>query len=201
MSVYQGHTDAALVDLLKRSDQEAMTEIYRRYWKKLLAVSVNRLSDEQEAEECVQDVFLSLWNRRSNLVLRHELSTYLWVAVKYQVINRLDKRYSRSHLQTTELQDYHDIGVLSHEATIFEKELIARIEEAIGQLPEKCRMVYRKSREEGKTNKEIAAEMNVSEKTVEGHLTRALKDLRDHLGSYYPLFVVASILSSLTDKN
>ena len=121
----------------------------------------------------MQDVFLSLWKRREGLVLKHELSTYLWIAVKYQVINRLDKRYARRNFQTTELVD--EISVPSPEVYLLEKELMKRIEATVTQLPEKCRVIYRMSREEGKSNKEIAAELNLSEKTVEGHVTRALK--------------------------
>jgi RNA polymerase sigma-70 factor (ECF subfamily) len=82
VKIHNTYNDHELVRLLKQSDQEAMREIYDRYWDKLLAVAVNRLSIEEEAEECVQDVFLSLWKRREGLVLKHELSTYLWVAVK-----------------------------------------------------------------------------------------------------------------------
>lgn len=175
-----------------------MGEIYDRYWDKLLAVAVNRLSIEQEAEECVQDVFLSLWRRREGLVLRHELSTYLWVAVKYQVINRLDKRYAKRNFQTTELVD--QISVPSPEVYLLEKELMKRIEATVAQLPGKCRMVYRMSREEGKSNKEIAAELNLSEKTVEGHVTRALKDIRTNLTLAVPAFMICSILNDIHHK-
>lgn len=173
-----------------------MTEIYNRYWDKLLAVAVNRLDDEQEAEECVQDVFVSLWKRRSQLELRYQLSTYLWMAVKYQVINRLDKRYAKRSLQTTGMPDNEPAVIPSGEALVFEKELLERIEQAIGQLPEKCRIIYRMSREEGKTTREIARQLNISEKTVEGHITRALKDIRKYLNLTYPIWIVLHILNN-----
>lgn len=198
MKVYHTHSDHELVLLLRESDQEAMREIYDRYWDKLLSVAVNRLSIEQEAEECVQDVFLSLWKRRENLVLKHALSTYLWVAVKYQVINRLDKRYAKRNLKTTELVD--EVSVPSPEVYLLEKELMERIETTVKQLPEKCRVIYRMSREEGKCNKEIAAELNVSEKTVEGHVTRALKDIRANLTLVVPAFMICSILNDIHNK-
>jgi RNA polymerase sigma-70 factor (family 1) len=191
---YTTYNDASLVDLLTQGDQEAMTEIYNRYWMKLLAVAVNRLTDEQEAEECVQDVFLSLWKRRARLELRYQLSTYLWVAIKYQVINRLDKRYAKKNISTTELTD--DISVPSAEAQILEKELLERIEQAVGQLPAQCRMIYKMSREDGKSNKDIAAELNISEKTVEGHITRALKGIRNNLSLTYPLWIILDILKN-----
>jgi DNA-directed RNA polymerase specialized sigma24 family protein len=82
-------TDLELVDLLKSDGYAAFTEIYNRYWDKLFVVAYCRLDDELEAEEAVQNVFLSLWKRRENLELTHSISTYLSVAVKYQVITKL----------------------------------------------------------------------------------------------------------------
>jgi RNA polymerase sigma-70 factor (ECF subfamily) len=130
-------------------------------------VTINRLGIEAEAEECVQDVFVSLWRRRHEIELRYSLSTYLWVAVKHQVINRLDNRYAKRTLRTTELVD--ETIVPSSEEQLLEKELREQIAATVSRLPEKCRMVYRLSREEGKSNKEIAEELNISEKTVYLH--------------------------------
>jgi len=194
------HSDMELLALLKDGNQHAFTEIFDRYWDKLLAVAVNRLNDEQEAEECVQDVFVSFWRRRDEIVLAHNLSTYLWAATKYQVLNRLDKRYTRRQLKTTEIVDENVIGLHSPEVYLLEKELMAHIESAIQELPEKCRMIYRMSREEGKTNREIAAELDIAEKTVEGHITRALRDIRTNLTSIAPAFLITQILDELHRK-
>jgi RNA polymerase sigma-70 factor (family 1) len=200
MSSLAGHTDSELVALLKAGEESAFTEIFERYWDKLLAVAVNRLGEEQEAEECVQDVFVRFWQRREELVLTHKLSTYLWAAAKYQVLNRLDKRYAKRKLKTTELRDDNVIGLHSPEVYLLEKELMARIEATVQELPEKCRMVYRLSREEGKTNPEIAAELDIAEKTVEGHLTRALRDIRTNLTSIAPAFLVTQLLEEIHRK-
>ena len=190
-------SDLELLDLLKSGDQSAFTTLYDRYWDKLLAVALNRLNDEQEAEECVQDVFISFWRRREELVLTHNLSTYLWAATKYQVLNRLDKRYSKRQIKTTELLDENVIGLHSPEVYLLEKELMARIEATVQELPEKCRIIYRMSREDGKTNREIAGELEIVEKTVEGHLTRALRDIRANLTSVAPAFLIAQILEEI----
>jgi len=198
MAAYSSHTDHELIALLKQDDLVAFTEIYNRYWDKLLAVAVNRLFIEVEAEECVQDVFLSLWHRRETITLKYSLSTYLWVAVKYQVINRLSSRNAKKYLKTTELRDEFIVG--SADEALLEKELIERIEHSVQELPEKCRMVYRLSREEGKSNKEIARELNISEKTVEGHMTRAIKDIRTNLSSVAPLFVICHVIGEITEK-
>jgi RNA polymerase sigma-70 factor (family 1) len=193
-------SDPELLAFLKEGDEPAFTEIFERYWDKLLAVAVNRLSDEQEAEECVQDVFVSLWRRREEIELTHQLSTYLWAAIKYQVLNRLDKRYAKRRIKTTELLDTNIIGLHSPEVYLLEKELLLRIEATVADLPDKCRIIYRMSREEGKNNRVIAGELDLSEKTVEGHLTRALKDIRTNLTCVAPAFLIVQILDELHRK-
>ncbi len=195
MAATQTYSDQELIAQLREGSESALSELYSRYWDKLLAVAINRLGIEAEAEECVQDVFLSLWRRRHEIELKYALSTYLWVAVKHQVINRLDKRYAKRTLQTTELVD--ETTVPSSEELLLEKELREQIAATVGRLPEKCQMVYRLSREEGKSNKEIAEELNISEKTVEGHVTRALRDIRSDLTLLAPAFVVIAILKEL----
>lgn len=188
-------SDHELITMLSMGNEDALAQLYSRYWDKLLAVAINRLGVEAEAEECVQDVFLSLWKRRSEIVLKHSISTYLWVAVKHQVINRLDARYAKRTLRTTELVD--DLLTPSSEELLLEKELREQINQTVARLPEKCRMVYHLSREEGKSNKEIARELNISEKTVEGHVTRALRDIRTDLTAMVPAFVISAILQEI----
>jgi RNA polymerase sigma-70 factor (ECF subfamily) len=195
MADTQTYSDEELVAHLKEDRESALSELYNRYWDRLLSVAINRLGIEAEAEECVQDVFVSLWRRRHEIELRYSLSTYLWVAVKHQVINRLDNRYAKRTLRTTELVD--ETIVPSSEEQLLEKELREQIAATVSRLPEKCRMVYHLSREEGKSNKEIAEELNISEKTVEGHVTRALRDIRTDLTLLAPAFVVYSILKEI----
>lgn len=188
MQTLQKLSDTELIHLLNGGHEGAFNEIYRRYWDRLLAVCVNRLGDEQEAEECVQDVFISLWLRRADVVVKHTLNTYLGAAIKYQVIKRLDLRYLKRTQLFVEIADEPTVD--SPELALFEKELMERIEATVRALPEKCRMVYRLSREEGKSNKEIATELGIAEKTVEGHITRALTDIRNNLSVVAPAILV-----------
>jgi len=190
MARYQDLSDDELIILLKQSDEQALSALYFRYWDKLLLAAANRLETPEEAEEVVQDIFVSLWNRRHQLILRHRLSTYLAVAVKYPVIDVMDKRY---RLRNRQQENEHlEIAYLSPsaDAYLLEKELISRIEASISGLPEKCRIVFKLSRQEGKSNKQIAAEMNITESTVEKHLTKALKDIRSDLAVALPAFML-----------
>ncbi len=189
MAALSSLPDRELVLLLKEGSEPALTALYLRYWDKLLAVATNRLDDPEEAEECVQDVFFRLWQRREDLQLSHSLATYLAVAVKYRVINAMDKQYrlrNRIERSYPELPEYQ---VFSAEHYLLEKELQEQLSASINKLPEKCRIVFKLSREHGLTHKQIATELDISEKTVEAHISKAMKDIRSNLAVTVPAFV------------
>lgn len=123
------YTDEQLLDFVAKGDHIAFNEIYERYWDRLLSVAVNRLDNEEDAEECVQDVFLSLWNRRETTKLKYKLSTYLWAAVKYQIINRLNTRYALKNQFVHE--DMPEVRVPAADVPLLEKELMETIENTV----------------------------------------------------------------------
>lgn len=175
--------DKELTELLEAGDDYAFTEIYNRYWKKLFSIAANKIKDLDEAEEIVQDIFISLWKRRDELGVIDTLSNYLAASVKYRVIKILNKRshqqkYAEYSMQTLNLADDSTQQLLDFE------ELRARLSKFVADLPEKCRMVYQLSRESGYPQKKIAEEMGISEKTVEAHLSKALKTLRTRLSQF-----------------
>jgi len=180
MTSYNSHTDKQLLSLLQNSDEAAFTEIYNRYWDKLFSVAYHRIHDELEAEEIVQDIFVSLWNRREAIQLVHSLNTYLSVAVKYQVITRLAQA-RRKRKYEEQLRLSADETVETTMNWLNEKELKRQIAQCVTSLPEKCRLVFLMSREQHLSNADIAQELQVAEKTVEGHITKALQVLRTAL--------------------
>lgn len=186
LTLAKPYTDLQLLDLIRTDDRGAFTELYNRYWDKTYAVALHRLDDEHEAEEVVQEVFLSIWQRRATLQLTHTVATYLAVAVKYKVINHLAKQHRRQ-LQHDELTMTSPVVADSTADWLHEKELRQLLEKTISQLPEKCRIVFLLSRDENKTYAEIAAELNISQKTVEAHMSKALRELRETLGVSAPI--------------
>jgi RNA polymerase sigma-70 factor (family 1) len=177
MTAYTTLNDAELLALLRKDDEAAFTEIYNRYWKSLFAVAANKLGNLYEAEELVQDIFLDLWKRRNELDITNSLSSYISVAVNYKVINILARR-SLSQRYSKELSHkkaHIDNGT---EQWLQFEELRERLERSVAGLPEKCRLVFRLSREKGMSQKEIATTLNIAEKTVESHLSKALQSLR-----------------------
>ena len=194
MPAYSTYTDQELLTAIKQDEQAALKEIISRYWDRLLAIAVNRLQALQEAEECVQDVFFNLWKRREGLELKYSMGTYLSVAVRYQSYDILQKQYRKQkHDAAIPVLTEDSVGP-SPEELLFEKELMQKLEDTVKQLPEKCRIVFRMSREDGKTQKEIAAELGISENTVQNHMNRALKDIRGTLSAVFPAFIVWMML-------
>ena len=190
MKPYNDVSDSELVQLIKCDDQKALSELFNRYWDKLFIVATHRLNNPEIAEECVQDVFVSLWQRRKDLELKYSVATYFAVAIKYRVINQMDMQYRAKNKLERAAQAAEPGFIPSADQLLLEKELLSQIEEAVEKLPEKCRIVFKKSREEGKTNKQIAAELEVSEKMVEAHLTKAIKTLRGGLTALPPALVI-----------
>ncbi len=181
MNSYSRLIDSELLDLLRLGEQGAFTEIYVRYWQKLFTVAANKIGDLEEAREIVQNIFVSLWDRREVLEVTGSLGSYLAVSVKYRVINGLDRLHSRQQyierLNLTEVDD-------STQQWLEFMELKERLAQLVADLPEKCRLVFTLSREQGYSQKEIAAELGISEKTVEGHMTKAIKSIKSGLNSF-----------------
>jgi RNA polymerase sigma-70 factor (family 1) len=174
-------SDNELVDLLRVENRQAFSEIYSRYWKKLFVVAANKAGSAEEAEEIVQDIFISLWDRRETIEITTSLNAYLAVSVKYRVLKILAKRYQYNKYADHSL-NFLTEAVNSTQDWLEFEELKSRLQILVASLPEKCRMVYKLSREEGLSQKQIAAEYGISEKTVEAHIGKALKTLRTGLG-------------------
>ena len=187
MTVFNGtscgdFSDQELVHLMQSGNEAAFTELYNRYWDKLFAIAAHKLQNLAEAEEVVQDIYLELWNRRADLQITTSLPAYLSTAVKFKVINILALRHRRLRYQEHAVQ-VAAAGDLSTEQWLRFGELQSRLAALVNELPDKCRLVFRLSREEGLSHKEIAATIGVAEKTVEAHLSRALRTLRTQLRS------------------
>lgn len=177
MKFYSSYLDSKLTTLLSRGDEAAFTEIYNRYSEKLLAIAYQYTKDKNFAEEVVQEVFSGLWERRNQLKI-DMLSAYLATAIKFSVFRTVQRQRRRAEIVELNYK-VNEADLL--EETIHAKFLQEYINGIVEQLPEKCRLVYKYSRNKGLTNAEISEEMEIAEKTVEAHMTKALKALRNNL--------------------
>lgn len=176
------HTDVQLTELFGLGDIDAFEEIYNRYWLKLYSAAYKRVKERETAQEIVQDFFTSFWINREQVKIQTSLQGYLFTSIKYLVLNYKRAEAVRNSYAEI-LQMVNGSFDNSTEENYYYKELLERVEVEVNHLPPKCRNVFELSRKQYKTNKEIAQLMGISEKTVENHLTKALRYLRVNLNS------------------
>lgn len=174
-------SDDELYNLFGQGDDEAFDMLYQRYWKRLLYKALLKLQVEADAEEVVQDTLLDIWKSRGRLPIRNSFAAYIGAILRYKIMGRLAAGKKQAcqpvgDLSTVETPDH------STQQWLDFAELQTEIETAISELPEKCQLVFRMSREDGLNDRQIAADLHVSQKTVEAHITKALKLLRVKLG-------------------
>jgi len=178
--------DQLLVQRLNASDTSALSDIYNAYWQPLFLSSYNLLKSKELSEDIIQDVFLDLWNKRESLIINISLKAYLYACTRYKVYEYFRK--NKNKLRVDLLDDLNKRLTESTPLTkLMHKELVQHIENVVATLPEKCRLVYTLSREQKLSHKEIADQLNISPKTVENHITKALKTLKLSLGSFLSL--------------
>lgn len=182
MTAYSGFTDEELTALLKEGNHAAFTEIYRRYWKKLFFIAGKKLNCLTDAEEVVQNIFLSLWNRRETIIITTTLVAYLTVSVKYCILKILDKQYHQEKYAQSIAKNVLDDSTQQWLEFLDLKEILDKY---ITELPEKCQLVFKMSRNQNMSQKQIAEELKISEKTVEAHLGKAIKTLRTKFNLFF----------------
>jgi RNA polymerase sigma-70 factor (family 1) len=170
-------SDQELMSLLQEGNRHAFTELYKRYWEKLVLIAWNNTNDKAQAEDIVHEVFIALWKERNNFNIVN-VGGFLATKIKFVIFKNYRKEHHRSKLAEANYQ-FCDICLDEEKLdALFLKEYIDGI---IENLPERCRLVFKYSREGGMKNAEIASAMNISEKGVEANLTRALKIIRNNL--------------------
>lgn len=174
------------VDGLKAGERSVFDEIFRAYYQELVGFCMRYVSDQDMASEIVQDMFVKIWIKREDLFVTSSLKAYLYRATQNHALNHLnqlkiqDKYTSYIGFQTAD-------GGNSPLDKLQENDLEKEIKRAVLSLPEKRRQVFEMSRHEGLKNKQIAEKLNISVKTVENQMTKALEQLRNILKEYLPV--------------
>lgn len=181
-NMYQAYTDFHLVSLLKGDDTLAFDTLYARYFGKLYNHAYEKLHDRYLAQEVVQDLFVSFWQNRYKVEVHTSLASYFFVAIRYLIINQFKKQLTYEQKIDKMTLTQSQITDETNEWLDYE-DLKTEYQAALQELPEKCREVFTMSRN-GATNKEIGEALNISTKTVEQHVTKALRTLRVLLSSH-----------------
>ncbi len=168
-------------------DEVTFERVFKAHYAGLHAYAHVMLKDTESAEESVQTVFLNLWEKRYNLQINISLKAYLYKAVYHQSLNQMKHRKVRQRYEEASLKASQEA---SQRIEGEEIELQDRIRATLEALPEKCRMVFQLSRFEELKYTEIAERMGISLKTVEAHMSKALKTLRTDLAEFLPLAIL-----------
>ena len=164
-------------------DEASFTEIYNSYWKKVYSISLAKLQDSDLAKGIVQEVFKSLWERRKSVEVIEHVEQYLTRAAKLKTLEYLRNKSIRAK--------HHEVIALNQAAfynhtenEVIHKNLVETISPLIESLPPKCKKVFRMSRENELSNKEIASLLLISERAVGHHISKAVSFLRLRLDEY-----------------
>lgn len=180
-------TDERLIEMIRLDDRKAFDELYNRHWKYLFTAAFNTLRVREDSLDVCQAVFLWLWENRKEVSVKTSVQAYLYTSVKYKIANFIRNGKVRDSF----FDELKRIDASAFEENELElKELKGLIAQLIGELPPKCKAVFELSRNEYLSHKEIAARLGISEKTVDDHITRALKKLRGPLNRLALLFMM-----------
>jgi RNA polymerase sigma-70 factor (family 1) len=178
---YSSADDNTLLRGMHDGDRNAFDELYRRYWHMLYTRAMTIVRVDQDAQDLVQDVFMSVWKRKQDMHIDTAVSAYLLGAVKLRSLAFLrDSICRRQHLASIASSPQL---LLSQPGTIDleSRETEKRIAAAVRQLPARMKVIYRLSRQEALTHRQIAMQLNIGESTVKKQIQYALRRIRTNL--------------------
>lgn len=182
--------DKILLSKLKKNKSKAFDALFLKYHKQLVYFSFKYLKNIDDAEEVIQDFFTTIWERRNTIDIKISFKAYAYRSVYNNSIKLLKNKQKISDQSEKELdvlkEDYHDY--------LEEAELADKIHNTIESLPESCKKIFKMSRNDGLKYREIAEELNISIKTVETQISRALKKLYQNLENYINLTIIIYLI-------
>jgi RNA polymerase sigma-70 factor (ECF subfamily) len=179
MALNKNISDEELVEKLRKGDIEAFDAVFEKYSNRLFGFALKYLKSKEETEGLVQDVFLKIWENRKTLKKDASLKSYLFTIAYHNICKIFRKKQLHGKLK-------EEIGLTSEISVDTEEQInyhstLEQIEQLIEKLPPKQRAIFEKSRQEGKSTREIAEEMHLAPGTVDNNISAALKFLRKHI--------------------
>ncbi len=176
---HENPDEAALIRAIKRGSENAFTSIFNMYFDSLYQYSTQFLKSGDDAEDIVQEAFIRFWNHRQQITSEKSVKALLFTTTRNLLISRV-----RQKINSPTFEDYLEycnaLGSEDHSHLEF-NEFVAKIEDCISSLPPHQQRVVRMSKFEHKTNKEIAAILDINEQSVKNNLSLGLKYIRSHL--------------------
>lgn len=176
---YKKPSEADLIEGLRNGDRDAFTIIYKEYWYRMFTVANRKLQNRELAEELIQEIFTRLWKERETIRIT-QLDFYLFSAVRYEVIDQI-RAAARIQTYAQYYKAFSSFEDLNTENTVAFNDLLQMIDKGLEILPVKSREIFKLHRFQHLAVSQIALQMELSEKAVEYHLTKATKSIRIYL--------------------
>ncbi len=185
---------------LKAGDRREYEKIFFEFYDVLFSLGKQYLGDKNDAEEIVQDAFLKLWEIRPKINNHSNIKNFLYTLVKNNCLNQLRNKQNAAR----SIQNYHYLEMQYNYEALAEisegyiefRELKDKIEQSINELPDDLQIVFKMNRFQNMRYKDIATSLNLSEKTIEARMSKALKKLRKELSDYLPvIYIISGLLS------
>jgi RNA polymerase sigma-70 factor (ECF subfamily) len=170
-----------ILSQLRNDDVKAFDRLFHIYSRRLYRFAFSLLKNREDSEGIVQEVFLRVWNKRAGIDSTKSFKSYLFTISYHLIMDQLRLR-SKERSYLTHLEKFFNVEELALEQEADYNLLKSQINEVVEELPEKRKQIYRLSREEGLSHREISEKLNISVKTIENQITLALKHLKHRLG-------------------
>lgn len=183
MSETNKSSDIEIFKRLKSGNTQAFEIIYQKYWQRLFDQAYRRTGDEELVKEIIQDLFTELWQNKHRIEIHSSLASYLQQSLKYKLYNhykskQVQERYTQFVSQRTSIDFLGDNQI---EKQVNYSDLSNALKRCIEKLPKQAKCVYKLQQDEGLSYSEIAAHLHISVSTVEKHIIKALKTIREEL--------------------
>lgn len=185
---------------LKEGNPSAFEELFKQTFPRMLSYCNLFIHDQAQANDLVQECFVKLWEKRTTIKATQSIESLLFVMLRNKCLNYLRDQKLRDFekkielLKENELQHLYQLDFIGKEEKTLEESLIEAILESVEKLPEKRKLVFIKTKIEGKKNKDVADELDISLKAVEKHLHQAKEQIRTEVLGKFPLLYVAITL-------
>ncbi|MBK8969257.1 MAG: RNA polymerase sigma-70 factor [Saprospiraceae bacterium] len=176
-----------LLRRFREGDEAALDRLFETYYGYLFKIACSILSDPALAKDCVQEVFVRFWQKRGELEVKTTLKGYLQRSIINECLGQLRKRKLPAAPEEASLRLPDPAA--SAQQTLEMESLNALVQAAVDRLPEQCRLIFRMSRLQELSYREIAEQLEISPKTVENQIGKALRQLRAELGPWLKLLL------------
>lgn len=183
--------DEEILKAIRQDDKMAFNELYNRYWKKVYLHACSKIRSKEASEEIVEDFFINLWQKRHTLAINN-FSAYIYASIKNRCLNYLQQKTIENKHWEYYKQFVPEFDDTTSNSVAFNN-LMESIYDGMTQLPEKSKRVFEMNKLQGKSIKEIAQVLKLSEKAIEYHLSCSVKKLRLYLKEFI-LFILFAIL-------